>query len=103
MQRLGALGTHQLQEQMARERMLGVPSPNNGFPGGSAAAAAQSALLLDQHRQINALQEAERMRQAGQIPGLGLGPGGASALSDPALISRLRHEGSHLQAEQLLR
>ena len=48
---------------------------------------AQSALLLDQHRQINALQEAERMRQAGQIPGLGL-PGGASALSDPALISR---------------
>lgn len=43
------------------------------------------------------------MRQAGQIPGLGLGPGGASALSDPALISRLRHEGSHLQAEQLLR
>ena len=89
MQRLGALGTHQLQEQMARERMLGVPSPSpSGFPGGAAsAAAAQSALLLDQHRQINALQEAERMRQAGQIPGLGL-PGGASALSDPALISR---------------
>ena len=49
---------------------------------------ANTSLLLDQHRQISQLQEAERMRQAaqGQIPGLGQIPGALTA--DPTLLSR---------------